>query len=54
MDDIVKMRMNLSGKLYIPQHHNCHRIYCRQNKEIAEIILAKDMGTEWARGLTVK
>ena len=47
MDDIVKMRRNSCGKFYMPQNQNCHRDkYFRKNKEVAEIILAKGMGTE--------
>ena len=47
MDDIVKMRQNSCGKFYTHPNQNCHRDkYFRKNKEVAWIILAKEMGTE--------
>ena len=51
MDDIVKMRLNLCGNFI------CHKIkivteinILEQNKEVAGIISAKEMGTESVLG----
>ena len=49
IDDIVKMRRNSCGKFYMPPNQNCHRDkYFRKNKEVAYIIMAKEMDTESA------
>ena len=52
MDDNVKMRRNWCGKFYMPPRV-CHQIkivteinILEKNKEVACVILAKEMGTK--------